>query len=176
MARMLESMKYLGFKEGLVAFVTPSMSHAELRAALNLAVMDAGFISFRQGQHIKVWGQSYSLRTEHDNTRNAQIGLWHAVYWDAPYPHLIMTPSKELHALIAHRMVERFKGMDPPRAFAISHVTPKVLDCVDEYGSTPNYGPWNKQWDRSLGKAMFQTDWDTKITIVGEDKPAPPSV
>lgn len=170
-AYMLESMKYIGLEDTYVAFVTPSMSHAELRAALALEAVDAGFISFRQQQHIKVWGDSVSLRLGHSTKHNGIVPVWHAIYWDNPYPHVVMTPNKELQLRMAQALTERFSWMEQPIELHLSDVTPKILDCTDDYGSTRNYGPWNGAWDPMLTRAMYQTDWGTKVRVMAEDLP-----
>lgn len=168
---MLESMKYIGLADSYLAFVTPSMSHAELRSALVLEALDAGFVSFREQQQIKVWGDSVSLRLKHSASRNGHVALWHAIYWDYPYPHVIITPSKDLQLRMAECLTQRFAHREPPVQLLLSDVTPKILDCTDAYGCTRNYGPWNGAWDPMLTRAMFQTDWGTKVKVMAEDLP-----
>lgn len=167
---MLESMKYIGTPDTYVAFVTPSMSHAELRSVLALDALDAGFISFREKQHIKVWGDSVSLRLAHSSTRNGPAPLWHAIYWNLNYPHVVMTPNKDLQLRMAAALEQKYAWMEIPVKLHLSDVTPKVLDCTDDYGSTRNYGPWANAWDPMLTRAMFQTDWGAKVKVLAEDK------
>ena len=174
---MLDSMKYLGLADTYVAFVTPSMSHAELRATLGLPVEDAGFISFREHQKIKVWGESVSLRMAHNATRSgASVSLWHTIYWVNPYPHVVMTPNKQLQLSIAQTLAENFSNSAKPIELQLSDVTPKILDCKDDYGVTRCYGPWSGTWDSLLTRTMYQTDWGAKVRVVADDAPPPMSL
>lgn len=167
---MMDSMKYIGLADTYLVFVTPTMSHAELRSALALSAFDAGFVSFRAQQRVKMWGDSVSLRLAHNPERSGSVGLWHAIYWDDPYPHVIMTPSKELQLKMATMLNKRYTHYATAVPLVLSDVTPKVLDCIDDYGTTRNYGPWNGAWDPTLTRAMYQTDWGTKVNVVAEDK------
>ena len=170
MASMLDSMKYIGLSDTYVAFVTPSMSHAELRAALSLGALDAGFISFREHQKIKVWGDSVSLKLAHSTKHNGTtVPLWHAIYWDIPHPHVVMTPNKQLQLRMAQALDSRFSGREKAIELQLSDITPKILDCKDDYGRTRNHGPWNGAWDPLLTRAMYQTDWGAKVRVMGED-------
>lgn len=169
---MLESMKYIGTQETYVAFVTPSMSHAELRSMLSLEAIDAGFISFREKQRVAVWGDSVSLRLAHDSKRNGIASVWYAIYWELRYPHLVMTPNKELQLRMATELEQGYAWMDVPVEMHLSDATPKVLDCTDDYGNTRNYGPWVNTWDPMLTRTMFKTDAGTKVKILADDKPA----
>lgn len=172
---MSESMKYIGLQNTFVAFSTPSMSHAELRTALSLGAVDAGFISFCQEQHIDVWGESISLRLRHNLRHNAVVPLWHTIYWDVPYPHLIMTPNKQLQLDMVDALEKRFSGMDKPTVLKLSDTTPKILDCMDMYGTTRHYGPWDNEWSTTLTHTMYQTDWATEVRIIADDL-VPPGV
>lgn len=163
-------MKYIGLADTYLVFVTPTMSHAELHAALALSALDAGFVSFRAQKSVKMWGDSVSLRLAHNPERSGPIGLWHAIYWDDHYPHVVMTPSKDLQLQMANRLTELYAGHESPVPLMLSDVTPKVLDCTDDYGTTRNYGPWNGAWDPMLTRAMYQTDWGTKVKVVAEDR------
>lgn len=166
---MLESMKYIGTPDTYVAFVTPSMSHAELRSVLSLDALDAGFISFREKQHIKVWGDSVSLRLAHSSTRNGLAPLWYTIYWNLNYPHVVMTPNKDLQLRMAAALEKKYAWMEIPVELHLSEVTPKVLDCTDDYGITRNYGPWANTWNPMLTRAMYQTDWGAKVKVLAED-------
>lgn len=168
---MLESMKYIGTPDTYVAFVTPSMSHADLRSVLSLDALDAGFISFREKQHIKVWGDSVSLRLAHSSTRNGLAPLWYAIYWELRYPHLIITPNKDLQLRMAAELEKKYDWVETAVELHLSDVTPKVLECTDDYGSTRNYGPWTNDWDSMLTQAMFQTDGRVKVKVLAEDLP-----
>lgn len=167
---MLESMKYIGTQDTYIAFVTPSMSHAELRSVLSLDALDAGFISFQEKQHIQVWGDSVSLRLAHSSARNGLAPLWYAIYWNLRYPHVIMTPSKDLQLRMAADLGKSYTWMETAVELHLSDVTSKVLDCTDDYGSTRSYGPWDNTWDPMLNRVMFQTERGAKVKILAEDK------
>ena len=163
-------MKYIGTPDTYVAFVTPSMSHAELRSALSLDARDAGFISFREKQHIEVWGDSVSLRLAHSATRNGVAPFWYAIYWNLKYPHVVLTPNKNVQLRMAAELEKKYAWMDIPIELQLSDVTPKVLDCTDDDGTTRNYGPWDNTWDSMLTRTMFQTERGAKVKVFAEDK------
>ena len=71
---------------------------------------------------------------------------------------------------MATMLNERYTHHPTAVPLVLSDVTPKVLDCIDYYGTTRNDWRWNGAWDPTLTRAMYQTDWGTKVNVVAEDK------
>lgn len=169
---MTDFMKYIGTDDDCVVFVTPSMSHAQLRNALSLPATDAGFVSFRQHQRTNFWGESVSLRLGHKASRSGAIPLWYAVYWNAPYPHVVMATNEKMQQHIAQALTQRYADLNDPPQLQLSEVRSHLLNFKDSYGELEQYGPWDATWETTIAQTMHQTDWGTEVRIVAPDEPA----